>query len=209
MIFKRLTDTSGVNTEVINQAGQLAIMLAIVFMVYGLYLSGALFSIHILLSRGILKSRARLTLFVITIIQLLASTAYVLLMLMGDAYPLATAKKIDSDWSVHVEVFVVRFAVANDCLARMNFLLSDGIVVWRAWVLFPSNLFVRIVLVLCMLASSVFIFLDSGLDAKRDLDYSETLSGKVHGPAALTLFMSLPLLVTNVTATSLIAYKAW
>ncbi|THV01092.1 hypothetical protein K435DRAFT_793558 [Dendrothele bispora CBS 962.96] len=177
-------------------------------MFYGLYLSGAVFSAYILASRGIFESRARLTLFGIIITQLLFSTTYALLMLMGYAYPLTITKSIDSSGTMPPKVLTTRSTLAVDFIVRMNFLLSDGIVIWRAWVLFPSGIIAKAVLVFCMLAASICTFLDGGLDAPRKfLDDFQILPHKNHGSTAVSLLTILPLLMTNITATSLIAYK--
>ncbi|KAJ7211428.1 hypothetical protein C8J57DRAFT_1399872 [Mycena rebaudengoi] len=82
--------------------------------------------------------------------------------------------------------------------------MSDAIVCWRAWVLYHNNLKVRLVLILCLLGSSagatphmtfgaLWLFGDEKLDPS----------------GSHALIVVLPLLVINIVATSLMAYKMW
>ncbi|KAF5353821.1 hypothetical protein D9758_010575 [Tetrapyrgos nigripes] len=133
----------------------------------------------------------------------------------------------DPDWLTRV---MANITIAGAFMHRLNFLASDGIVVWRAWVLFPRNLTVRIVLVLCMIGSTgelkidvylsardgltnlnlkVGILVDAGRGAARVLeDPAAQGDGQAPGAPVGGLVMSLPLFITNVIATLLIGHKA-
>ncbi|KAF5353818.1 hypothetical protein D9758_010570 [Tetrapyrgos nigripes] len=112
----------------------------------------------------------------------------------------------DPDWLARV---MANLTIAGAFMERFNYLGSDGIVVWRAWVLFPRNLTVRIVLVLCMIGSTVGILVDAGRGAVRVLgDPAAQGAGQAPGAPVEGLIMSVPLFVTNAIATVLIGYKA-
>ncbi|THU78062.1 hypothetical protein K435DRAFT_877057 [Dendrothele bispora CBS 962.96] len=93
--------------------------------------------------------------------------------------------------------------VAN-FMERMNFLISDGIVVWRAWIMFPHNIVVRSMLAICMIGSFVGTFVDVGISSVRFLR-DPTNTGEKSG----LLIMALPFIITNAVATGTIGWKAW
>ncbi|THU87607.1 hypothetical protein K435DRAFT_804179 [Dendrothele bispora CBS 962.96] len=154
------------------------------FLIYGIYLIVALLAVYILLSRGIRNSKPRLLLFVITVFELLLSTAYVVVILVVDA--LIFFGGLSPEWYQHRLRLSQQVDAGLGFVVRLNFLLSDKIVVWRTWVLFPFNTLVKSTLVFCMVVAT-----DSG------------------GAATQNLLMSLPLLITNALATALVGYKAW
>ncbi|THV00452.1 hypothetical protein K435DRAFT_837278 [Dendrothele bispora CBS 962.96] len=186
--------------------GQLVVMMAVIFMVYGIYLAVTLLAMQVLISRGIRNSKPRLALFVIAVFELLISTTYAILLLVFNAFIFLASDDPNSKWLQHYEILSTQFGIGIDFVVRLNFLLSDGIVVWRTWVLFPFNKLVKVALVFCMLVATVCTFVDAGLNARSSLRDIEDDSG---GPASQTLLMALPLLITNVVATSLIGYKTW
>ncbi|KAF5345179.1 hypothetical protein D9758_009681 [Tetrapyrgos nigripes] len=84
-----------------------------------------------------------------------------------------------------------------------NYILGDGVVVWRAWVLYPQNLKVRGFLTFCMIGSVAASIID-GVIAVREVPRTHE---ERKGLGTLGLF--LPLLGTNLVATSLVAYRLW
>ncbi|KAK7464942.1 hypothetical protein VKT23_006150 [Stygiomarasmius scandens] len=89
-------------------------------------------------------------------------------------------------------------------MERMNYPISDGIVVWRAWILFPDHFLVRSVLAFLFFGSCVGIFVDAGLATASLLgDLSN------NGPNTRALIIATPTIMTNAVATALIAWKAW
>ncbi|KAL1746660.1 hypothetical protein HDZ31DRAFT_33635 [Schizophyllum fasciatum] len=86
--------------------------------------------------------------------------------------------------------------------ARMNYILSDAIVVWRAWVLWKESECVKRGLCLCMLGT----FVGTVIECVWSLQ--STFSGEVE-MMKQTLAMTIPLLLTNVVATTLIAVQCW
>ncbi|THV04319.1 hypothetical protein K435DRAFT_791053 [Dendrothele bispora CBS 962.96] len=75
-------------------------------------------------------------------------------------------------------------------LDRTNYMINAGIVVWRVWILFPNNKFVKAVFIALLLGSLTGTVVD--------LRTEEIL-----------FIWTGPLLATNVTAALLTGYKAW
>ncbi|THU85789.1 hypothetical protein K435DRAFT_868926 [Dendrothele bispora CBS 962.96] len=88
---------------------------------------------------------------------------------------------------------------------RPEYIISDGIVVWRAWIMFPESRPVRLTLLFCMVGSLVAGFVDAGLVAAQAI---KRLEGDTI-PKINILILALPLLFTNMIATLLIGYKTW
>ncbi|THU87604.1 hypothetical protein K435DRAFT_867129 [Dendrothele bispora CBS 962.96] len=118
----------------------------------------------------------------------------------------AVAGNVSSEWALHYLRLCQQAGAGMGFVVRLNFLLSDGIVVWRTWVLFPFDKLVKFTLVFCMLVASVCTCVDGAITASRT---AFDILHSVGGPATRNLLMSLPLLFTNVLATGLIGYKAW
>ncbi|KAL1740399.1 hypothetical protein HDZ31DRAFT_20865, partial [Schizophyllum fasciatum] len=88
---------------------------------------------------------------------------------------------------------------------RHKFFLGDLIVVWRAWVLWPGSQVVHIILGACvvgMIGASV-AELVIGIKAHRQ---GQSVSASILARILTTL---LPVLVTSMIGTSLVAYRAW
>ncbi|KAK7464347.1 hypothetical protein VKT23_006514 [Stygiomarasmius scandens] len=119
---------------------------------------------------------------------------YVRLFLMGIEV-LETGAETYAEWDRLYKALVV--------LSRVNYLLSDGIVVWRAYVLYPHNAKVRALFIFCMAGSTVAAFVDGALSLKSEARTHLEREGFI----SFVLF--LPLLVTNVISTFLVAVRAW
>ncbi|THU97576.1 hypothetical protein K435DRAFT_796374 [Dendrothele bispora CBS 962.96] len=84
-------------------------------------------------------------------------------------------------------VRVAQIYLVYRILNGTNYLINAGIVVWRAWILFPDNKFVKAMLITLLVVS-------------LNLDI----------PFKFVIFICTgPLLITNVAATLLTSYKAW
>ncbi|THV06990.1 hypothetical protein K435DRAFT_960207 [Dendrothele bispora CBS 962.96] len=93
--------------------------------------------------------------------------------------------------------------IAGIYMDRLNFLTCDGIVVWRAWILYPRNLVAKTVLIMCIMGSLAGAFVNVGFKTEETLrDIDDT-----GGPLEI-LELTLPLLITNLVSTLMIAYKA-
>ncbi|KAJ7576176.1 hypothetical protein C8J56DRAFT_1062290 [Mycena floridula] len=86
---------------------------------------------------------------------------------------------------------------------RLNYLISDSIVVWRAWILWTNHVWVHGLLSLCLIGSLVGVSVDFAFG-------TEVLFGKAKvGGGARSLILTLPLFLTNFIVTVLVAYKVW
>ncbi|THU76241.1 hypothetical protein K435DRAFT_705252, partial [Dendrothele bispora CBS 962.96] len=84
------------------------------------------------------------------------------------------------------------------------FIISDILVVWRAWILFPQNTLVQLFLFLCTLGTCGAII------QELIIDYVlvETLDDPYWVEVSHAIYTALPLF-TNIVATLLIGYKTW
>ncbi|THU84361.1 hypothetical protein K435DRAFT_806768 [Dendrothele bispora CBS 962.96] len=89
-------------------------------------------------------------------------------------------------------------------LTRFNYAMSDIIVVWRAWVLFPRYTIVKVVLSVCLVGSFAGAFFDGGTAARGFLN-----NVNYQGTTTEVIILIVPLLFTNLVATVLIGYKTW
>ncbi|THU84441.1 hypothetical protein K435DRAFT_843653 [Dendrothele bispora CBS 962.96] len=134
------------------------------------------------------------TLFIATIL-IFITTSLVLQIITN--LPPSSLFQLDPPNHKHYNLIIVL-----SIMDRLNYLLSDGIVTWRAWILCPSNPLVKLAMCICMILSCAGTFLDTGLTAKKFLRNPENYGAKTN-----ILLMVVPLLVTNLAATSVIVYK--
>ncbi|KAJ3828132.1 hypothetical protein F5880DRAFT_1532606, partial [Lentinula raphanica] len=95
--------------------------------------------------------------------------------------------------------------------ASINVLLSDCIVVWRAWILFQEEKFRRLVLVGLMVANLGVNISDciwSTISAKQQLQGEDAAAGSLRVGNTLNWLSITLSLVVNVYATVIIALKA-
>ncbi|THU81331.1 hypothetical protein K435DRAFT_475815 [Dendrothele bispora CBS 962.96] len=163
---------------------------------YGLHVVLALGALFILLRKGLLKSPFRFILFIALLWMLIDSTVYIIVSILYYTVQIRGAAVTPYNFmplKTKLEILTMIFP-------RIDYVIGDAIVVWRAWVLFERWSIPRITLFICLTGTIVTTFVDLGLNIRS---YPETLNG------AIRLIMPLPLLITNFVATSLIAYKAW
>ncbi|THU87186.1 hypothetical protein K435DRAFT_804518 [Dendrothele bispora CBS 962.96] len=94
--------------------------------------------------------------------------------------------------------------IGLNLMERLNYVIGDIVVVWRAWVLFPERLAVKVTLSICLLGSFVGTSLDMGLLVKGLMKNSFDTGNNTE-----ILVLAVPLIFTNLTATTLIGVKAW
>ncbi|THU85265.1 hypothetical protein K435DRAFT_806035 [Dendrothele bispora CBS 962.96] len=99
------------------------------------------------------------------------------------------------------------FSGVPQIIQRLNFyllqyLLSDGVIIWRAWVLFPQHKHVKFILIICTIGSTAGTFVDCILAAIAIFHNPDDDGGK-----KLNLTMTLPLLATNMISTLLIGFQ--
>ncbi|KAI5899196.1 uncharacterized protein SCHCODRAFT_02523364 [Schizophyllum commune H4-8] len=85
--------------------------------------------------------------------------------------------------------------------SRVNYILNDALVVYRAWVLWPNNRTARGVLLLCMFCSFVGTVIECVWRTYPVFDFPRKVS--VPGLMGILLF------ITNLTATTLIGIRFW
>ncbi|KAI5835010.1 hypothetical protein K523DRAFT_385188 [Schizophyllum commune Tattone D] len=95
-----------------------------------------------------------------------------------------------------------RFNIVLVAARRCIYLLSDAIVVWRAWVLWPNSRVAKAILSTCMCGSVVGAILNAVWTIQNDRSV-KTL------PRIQSLALTIPLLLTNVVATSLVGLQVW
>ncbi|KAL1757712.1 hypothetical protein FB107DRAFT_188437, partial [Schizophyllum commune] len=84
-------------------------------------------------------------------------------------------------------------------LSCINYMLSDTLVVWRAWVMWPDNKFVKGLLVSCMICGTTATIFEI-------ISQTEPVSTHIVLGFPLTL-MAITLCLTNVVATTLIGIR--
>ncbi|KAF5347475.1 hypothetical protein D9758_015044 [Tetrapyrgos nigripes] len=129
----------------------------------------------------------------ITSASLILELAFIIIQIPLNGYNIANIRYVIQQ-VLHIEI-------AKPVIERLNYVIGDGIVVWRAWIMFPRDYTVKFALIICG------TFADSGLASARVLHGGPAANG--HGAQSSALVMCLPLLFTNATATALIGYKAW
>ncbi|KAL1755525.1 hypothetical protein FB107DRAFT_274823 [Schizophyllum commune] len=84
--------------------------------------------------------------------------------------------------------------------ALFPYILNNAIVVWRAWALWPESVRAKGALILCMIATVVGAVVDFALWITH---------GRISGIATGWLMWAVPVLVTNVLATTLVGLQVW
>ncbi|KAF5365209.1 hypothetical protein D9758_005461 [Tetrapyrgos nigripes] len=177
---------------------------AISSLLYGIYAALSLTTIFLLLAKG-LNSKARIGLTSLTTLMFLTSTLSVIFSLefILLQIPLGGFNPPDPDAIIQL---TTNIQIASEFMEKVNFVLSDGIVVWRAWIIFPRNLLVKFVLTLCMLGSCAGTFTVEGSLVAEFVRNPDSSNAGRRGTISI---MAGPLLFTNMVATLLIGYKTW
>lgn len=160
---------------------------------YGCFLILALAAIRVLLHKG-LSSIAQRSLLVAVLSFIISSSVFCAASLTHDFAHLASGPYDDNQGAVLLMERI--FPIMTVC-SRINLLLSDVLVVWRAWVLADHRL-MRIVLAVCLAIAAVFTVACIVLVIP---DAFQTII-----PPRLYL---IPLFGNNVIATGVVMYKTW
>ncbi|KAL1672424.1 hypothetical protein EV122DRAFT_294876 [Schizophyllum commune] len=94
-----------------------------------------------------------------------------------------------------------RLYLATEICFRFNFIMSDAIVIWRAWVLWRDNRIVKGILSLCMAGSLVLPIVECVFWVR------DAMGEPV--PHLMSLMVTTPLLVTNSVTTILVGFQVW
>ncbi|KAF5379345.1 hypothetical protein D9757_007656 [Collybiopsis confluens] len=196
-----------------SQLQFLVIPVACETLVYGIYLCLAATSMFILLKRGLRNSTSRKVLFCVVLAMFLCSTGTLLSDIMTRLrLGLSGAQTLNSESNI-AQVIFVRINVSDrktftikdpKKISKVSkFLLSDYVVIWRCWTLWDTVLIPRLILIFCVLVSTVAGIVNGALFIRDDLVFGSAQNG----PKSLILLV--PLVITNIFSTSLVAYKAW
>ncbi|THH15182.1 hypothetical protein EW146_g5255 [Bondarzewia mesenterica] len=167
---------------------------------YSLWAAFFALSTYFLACKGF-NFRTNLTMWLVTVIMFLVSTCH-----YASSCVIAFSDVL-SDLQILVypsilDIFddSVVFQQMSDVqtyLPITNYILSDAVLLWRAWVLWDRNIKVMIVPALMWFTTAVVAFVSVGL---LGMGYATIIFGMIAS--------TLPL-ATNIVATSLIAFKAW
>ncbi|KAJ7142102.1 hypothetical protein C8R43DRAFT_1016321 [Mycena crocata] len=166
---------------------------------YGIYLCIGVMSTYTLIRRGLSGQRARQSLLGIILIMLLAATAHLAL---WTGYVLLQLPTLAAEY-VDPVVTLRRLDIAQTCLRRLTYFLSDIIVVWRAWVIWQDNRMVHAALAVCLVATgatslTVLVF-----------NFKTEFHGTHYATLTKNFLGTFGLLATNFFVTVLISYKLW
>ncbi|TRM63632.1 hypothetical protein BD626DRAFT_569015 [Schizophyllum amplum] len=153
---------------------------------------------YLLIQQGLRDNRSRLFLFICCSIMFAASTAYMVVMNTYTQTNFVLLLFVPPD----VDNKMRDLQIATNCLLRLNFMLSDAIVVWRAVVLYKDEMRVKWTLFSLLGLSYIGTIADTVLVILLYFGITEDVP-------EYTLLMTVPLLITNVAATAAIGYKTW
>ncbi|THV01175.1 hypothetical protein K435DRAFT_854030 [Dendrothele bispora CBS 962.96] len=166
-----------------------------------------LFGIHVTLSvvvlclstrKGVFMSKARVGLALFTIMMLLIS------LLAAILNTESIIVQIPHGFDLKQIIPSRAKTMSLNLLVGLNCAISDVVVVWRAWVLFPRSRIVKIALSVCLVSSFAGAFLEGGIAAKG---FKNNLN--LQSRSTETMILTIPLIFTNLVATVLIGYKTW
>lgn len=166
---------------------------------YGLFLSLIIITLYVFFRQDLRNSRANQILLAVMLVMITISTSHLILNLLYffiELEPLA-ATYHDSN------ALLRRMNSAQQLLRRVAYLLSDIIVVWRAWIIWKHNVGVRVFLSISIFGTAVTSVILAVLDVLEN-EKGEAL----HPTLEKNMLGTFGLLVTNFGATALIAYKA-
>ncbi|KAL1743526.1 hypothetical protein HDZ31DRAFT_83344 [Schizophyllum fasciatum] len=165
---------------------------------FGIHTTLYFIAAYLLINQGIRNNKSRLFLFICSSLMFATSIAYMTVM----------NEYVQLNWELllveppEIETKQRNLQIVTNCLLRLNFMFSDTIVVWRAWVLFKDEARIQWALVSCLLVSYLGTIVDTVLLV---LVYMLVIKDVPE----YSLLMTIPLLLTNVIATALIGWKTW
>ncbi|KAJ3909453.1 hypothetical protein F5879DRAFT_984638 [Lentinula edodes] len=168
----------------------------------GIYTVLAIIAAYILFQQGLRYSLARSVLFILNVTMFVGQTGNLVAVIVSELKILRALGETFYDPTQALEHWEVAIVV----FSRMNYLLSDAIVIWRAWILYDDRLYLRILLILCGLGSLIGVSLDSAFVLKQAFSNG---TGEATALTKIRVLMPVMLLITNFIATSIIAFKVW
>ncbi|TRM63602.1 hypothetical protein BD626DRAFT_273940 [Schizophyllum amplum] len=177
--------------------------LAVLFIFLGIHACLYLLSAYLLIKEGLRNSRSRLFLFLCTSAMVLVSLLHATLTteIPALAIPLLSREATLED-AEKLSRAARPLKIAVNVLLRVNFAISDTVVVWRAYVLFQESRRARLCLAACLCGTYAAITLNTALIVLE-------ITGHIARSTPRSLLLTIPLLTTNGTATGMMAWKAW
>ncbi|KAF5388890.1 hypothetical protein D9757_005030 [Collybiopsis confluens] len=170
------------------------------YVFWGIYCALAVGTGYLLIVQG-LHMRSRKVLLALICVMFVSSTSISVIRIVFQLKLIDVYGPVPYDPSE----LIIRLTSVSNCLERLNYVLSDTIVVWRAWLFYQRNRKIKIALVTVMACSAVAAIIDGAFTVVEEVN----ANGLALPTGADTLILTLPLLITNIFATSLIAYQAW
>ncbi|KAJ7594867.1 hypothetical protein C8J56DRAFT_1044589 [Mycena floridula] len=164
---------------------------------FGIHATMFIISTYLLFSKGIKAVKARIFLLALTLTMFCASLGVIAIDMSISVRQIKTYG-ITAPTTKELNL---QLRLASNVLMRLNFLLGDIVVVWRTWVIWPSFK-VHVLLAICMLGT-IGAVVGNGTKAALDLVRNTPASN------SYSLVMTLPPLITNLVATSLMGLKLW
>ncbi|PBL02981.1 hypothetical protein ARMGADRAFT_1024102 [Armillaria gallica] len=175
-------------------------------LVYGMYTVIMPICSYTMLRRG-LRRKSHIFLFGMLVFMFSLSTAYWILTLYNDVNLIATSFLYGVSHDVHMPLL--------NALVLLNYVLTDGVVVWRAWVIcrneYRKSLILPLVF-LCLTFLSVLVTIGLRVaitilnDTQQIVIAHRGIDRALDGLQVANLVLSL---LTNIFSTSIIGIKAW
>ncbi|KAF9064670.1 hypothetical protein BDP27DRAFT_1405224, partial [Rhodocollybia butyracea] len=173
---------------------------------YGAFVLGFIITVQLLTIRGSSRGRPQTILLACLVASLICFTWTIFshggTVLMNDLY--AFMQTLEQGIIAQTQAANKKHMIwwyMFDWPVTTSILLSDGIVVWRAWCLFQQHRFWRLMLATCMIANI-------GINV-ADCIWADVRLGAADGPTILDWLSAAFSLVVNMVATILVAYTAW
>ncbi|KAL1743534.1 hypothetical protein HDZ31DRAFT_64955 [Schizophyllum fasciatum] len=178
--------------------------LSVLFVFFGIHASFFTLSSYLLIKEGIRKSRSRLFLFLCTTAMFFISLSHaaVVASVPMSAFRLLSVDATMED-AAQVAQLYRRLKIVINVLLRANFVISDTVVVWRTFVVFQESRKAQIWLVACLCGTYFAVAANTVIVV---LEIAQQTTGR---SVMTSLLLTLPLLLTNLTATGMMAWKAW
>ncbi|KAK0465917.1 uncharacterized protein EV420DRAFT_1508783 [Desarmillaria tabescens] len=182
-------------------------------LVYGMYIIIMLVCSFVMLKRG-LRGKSRILLFCILVFMFSFSTAYWIVSICQAVYVIT----ISFVHGIPLDSIAYAYGEKQDimnALVLLNYVLTDGIVVWRAWVIcrdWYSKILILPLVFLCLTLLSVFVTIGlritiSTMSVSRHTVMDHTpLTHALNCSQIINLALSL---LTNIFSTSIVGVKAW
>ncbi|KAK7464879.1 hypothetical protein VKT23_006088 [Stygiomarasmius scandens] len=155
-------------------------------------------SAYILLGQGVRGSKSRSILLAVLLLMFLCSTG---IFVANMVYSLAMIPTVGQEDIVPSPI-VLKSYYALTIFSRINYSLSDSVVVWRAFILFQRRSLCRVILVLSLLVCWAGALIDCIFALVIGV------TGGVLSPNRM-LVLLLPMLFTNFLATLFIGWRTW